>query len=62
MLAKCCALHYLNKGCNSEKDYITPAQKGQSWHASSYLCLFKTLLRAGSHFQKSTILRVKALQ
>ncbi|CNV30127.1 Uncharacterised protein [Salmonella enterica subsp. enterica serovar Bovismorbificans] len=24
--------------------------------------LFKTLLRAGSHFQKSTILRVKALQ
>ncbi|EPI89289.1 hypothetical protein A676_00937 [Salmonella enterica subsp. enterica serovar Enteritidis str. 2010K-0262] len=39
MLAKCCALHYLNKGCNSEKDYITPAQKGQSWHASSYLCL-----------------------
>lgn len=24
--------------------------------------LFKALLRAGSHFQKSTILRVKALQ
>ena len=38
-LAMCCALHYLNKGRNSDWDYITPLKKGQSTDGRSYLWL-----------------------